>query len=595
MPIIDRTTRLRWRRRFRLRRRQVEDMGMQAEEQLERHFFRRLGRLADVRRFILSWILLVTVLIGVLTMQILALSNYYQNTVPVAGGTFTEGIIGSYTNANPLYAAGSVDNAVSQLIFSGLLKFDHNNKLAGNLAESWVADEREVMYTVTLRPNLKWQDGKPLTAEDVVFTYRTIQNADAQSPLFNSWQKITVEAKDARTVVFTLPSPLSSFPDSLTNGIVPRHLLQDTPPAQLRSIPFNTVAPVGSGPFKWDRIEVTGVTPENRSEQIGLVPNPHYHGSKPKLQRFIIRSFREEKRMVESFETRELSAMSGLGALPEEIKNEEGIIEYSMPLTRQVTVFFKTTHDLLADVKVRQALVQAVDQKEVVKGLGYPVIAARSPFLPTHIGYSRDLLQLNTNVEQANKLLDEAGWKVGADGIRSKDKRPLQFQLFSQSTPEYQHVTSELQRQWKAVGVNTQVLLQQDSDFKSTVSNHGYDMLLYSISLGNDPDVYAYWHSTQADVRSPNRMNFSEYKSTPADKALEAGRSRSDPALRAVKYKPFLETWRNDAPALTLYQPRYLYVSRGRVHGLDQPELNSPINRYSNLENWMIRLGKATK
>jgi len=593
--MIDRTAKLRWRRRYKSRKRQVEGIGTQAEEHLERHFFRRLARLGEVRKFVVNWVLLLVLLTGLVAAQSRGLSGYYQDTVPVPGGTVTEGIVGSFTNANPLYATGTVDSAVSQLVFSGLMKFDENNELVGNLAESWQIDDREVTYTVKLRPNIKWHDGTPLTSDDVVFTYATIQNPDAQSPLFNSWQKIKVEATDPQTIVFTLPAPLSSFVYSLTNGIVPQHLLSDIPATQLRSHRFNTVNPIGSGPFKWDRIEVIGTTPEERAEQIGLVPNNDYYKQKPKLQQYIIRSFRDDKRMVESFKNHELTAISGLDSLPDELKNDNGVKARYIPMNGQVVVFFKTSQEFLADIKVRKALVQAYDQADLLKGFGYPVVASKSPFLPKHIGYNKDLVQLASNKEEAKKLLDEAGWLPGKEGIRHKNNLPLTIRLYSQSNSEYAYVTQRLQEQWRSIGVDVQVFLQQDADFKSTVSNHAYDALLYGVSLGPDPDAYAYWHSSQADVRSAYRLNFSEYKSTQADKSLEAGRSRSDPALRALRYKPFLEAWRADAPALVLYQPSFLFVSRGDISGFDPASLNSATNRYANIEDWMIRLGKANK
>lgn len=240
--MIDRTTKLRWRRRVRHSKRQVEDLGVQAEEQLERHFIRRLHRLWEVRRFVLTWLLLLSLMITGVVFQNRRLSGHYQSLQPVPGGSFTEGIIGAFTNANPLYASGAVDASVSKLVFAGLMKYDQSNHLVGDLAEKWTVDDRGLHYTVTLRPNLVWQDGQSLTADDVVFTYQTIQNPDAKSPFLGSWQGIKVDAKNARTVEFTLPNVLASFPYSLTNGIVPKHLLNNIPPTQLRSVRFNTAS-----------------------------------------------------------------------------------------------------------------------------------------------------------------------------------------------------------------------------------------------------------------------------------------------------------------------------------------------------------------
>src|SRR5580704_13764527 len=114
---------------FRRGRRQVEDIGSQAEEQFEQHLIQRLGRLLNVRRFVLVWLALIVFLIGGVTAQLLALSNYYQSVQPVPGGIYTEGILGDFTNANPLYATGSVDSAVSKLLFAGLLTYNNQNQL----------------------------------------------------------------------------------------------------------------------------------------------------------------------------------------------------------------------------------------------------------------------------------------------------------------------------------------------------------------------------------------------------------------------------------------------------------------------------------
>lgn len=587
--MVDRTTKLRWRRRVRRSQKHVENIGSQAEVGLEQHFFRRLSRLTGVRRFVAGWLALITLLIIGLVVQTRALSRHFLTYKPVPGGVFVEGITGSFTNANPLYASGSVDSSVSKLVFSGLMKYDSNNRLVEDLAEKIEIDPRAVTITATLKPNLTWHDGKPLTAADVVFTYKTIQNPDAKSPLFANWQGVKIEAKDDRTVIFTLPHGLVSFPNSLTNGIVPRHLLDNIPPTQLRSIAFNNAKPIGSGPFKWDVVEVHGETPDTREERIGLIPNPGYHFGQPKLARYTIRAFHDETKLIQSFKKQELTAAAGLETIPDGISNDPTVVDYNVPLTGEVMVFLKNSHEILKDQKVRQALTRATNTHEVLSGLGYPVITAQEPFLKSHIGYNKELTQLSPNAEEARNILETNGWKVGPDGIRVKNGQALSFRLYSQSNSQYAFVTQVLQHQWRAVGIDAQVILQQESDLQSTIAFHNYDALLFGISVGTDPDVFAYWHSSQADPRSINRLNFSEYKSGVADSSLEGGRARVDPNLRVIKYKSFLEAWRNDAPAIALYQPRFLYVSQDTIHNFNPTIMNAPEERYSNVENWMIR------
>jgi peptide/nickel transport system substrate-binding protein len=591
---VNRAARLRWRRSLKRSRRQVEDIGFQAEEQLERHVIRRMNKFNTVWRFMLGWLVLAGLMAGLTVYQYRGLSAYYQTTQPVAGGTFTEGILGTFTNANPLYAAGSVDTSVARLVFSGLLRYDQKNRLVGDLAAGWKSDASGQVYTITLRDKLKWHDGAPLTSADVVFTYQTIQNADAKSPLFNSWSGIKVEAISPLEVRFSLPNSLASFPYGLTTGIVPKHKLQDVPVAELRSTRFNTASPVGAGPYKWEAIEVVGDNAEDREERIALLPNSEYQLGEPKLQRFVVRTFRDEKRMIDAFDKRELTAMSGLESLPDSIETQAGVVTNSIVTTSQVNVFFKTTSGPLADTKVRQALVRGVRQGDVVKELGYPVVTSRGPLLEGQIGYDRNLLQVSYDQAAANKLLDEAGWPKNAEGIRQKGAQKLSFKLFTQSTSDYRAISSRLQMQWKELGVDVSVDLQEDADLQNTITYHNYDALLYGIAIGADPDVFVYWHSSQADPRLTSRPNFSEYKSTAADKALEAGRTRTDAQLRAIKYRPFLEAWRQDVPAVSLYQPRLLWVTRGDVYYFNLTTVNGASDRYNNVHNWMIREAKVT-
>lgn len=593
--MIDRTTKLRWRRRYRRSRRQVEDISQQAEDHLERHFFRRLSRLWEVRRFIMAWILLLVLLIGGLVVQTRNLSAYYQKSVPAPGGIYTEGILGSFTNANPLYATGAVDAAVAHLVFAGLFTFNNQNQLVGDLAEKFDVDDSGKLYTVHLKKGLTWHDGQPLSSADVAFTYHVIQNPDAQSPLASSWAGIKITAVDPLTVTFELPNALSAFSQSMTNGIVPQHLLDGIPMQQLRSVPFNSVRPIGSGPFMWQNIEVIGTTPETREERIALLPNANYHGGAPKLGGFIIRSFHDEDRLIKSFSRQELNGVAGLNSIPDKVKNDSDVHDYNIPLTSGVFVFFKTSHEILQDVKVRQALVRAANVSEIISNLGYPVIGLQEPLLASQIGFDKALRESQYSTAEANRLLDEAGWQKGSDGLRKKGNQTLSFKLYSQNTGEYTYVTKVLQKQWQAIGVDLQVFLEPATDMQAVLTSHSYDALLYGIALGSDPDVYAFWHSSQADLRAANRLNFSEYRSTTGDKSLEAGRTRTDNAIRAIKYKPFLEAWRTDAPALALYQPRFLYLTHGQLFNFNPVVMNSDIGRYADVQNWMIKQAKVYK
>lgn len=592
--MINRTTKLRWRRRLRRGRKQVGDLSQQTEEHLDKHFFRRLNRLINVRRFIGVWILLMVLLISINLVQTYDLSTYYQTQLPAAGGDYSEGIVGSFSNANPLFATSDVDTTVSRLIFAGLLKYNQDNQLVGDLAQSWTSNSSGIDWTVHLKPNLRWQDGAPLTASDVGFTYHLIQDPDVGSPLFNSFSGVNVKVVNSTTIEFNLPSPLSSFPDSLTNGIVPEHLLSSLPPAAIRSATFNTYNPIGAGPFKWETVQVEGLSSASTEQQIGLVPNHYYYGGTPKLNEFTVDAFSSQNQMIRAFSGRSIDAMVGLNSLPPHFSSNQSIYSYNVPLTAEVMAFFNTSAGVLSDVKVRQALVEGINESKIISGLGYPVIPAKSPLLPFQAGYNPNVLQLSTNVSQAEQLLTQDGWTVGQGGIRYKSGQALTFDLATQSNNEYDYVASSLKSQWRAIGANVQVISEQQTNFQNTLTSRSYNAILYGISIGADPDVFVYWDSSQAAPNAIPGLNLSLYKNPTVDQSIEAGRTVINPELQAIKYLPFLQSWQNDAPALALYQPRFLYVTRGKLYGFSPIMINEDTDRFANVQNWEIQTIKQT-
>jgi peptide/nickel transport system substrate-binding protein len=365
--------------------------------------------------------------------------------------------------------------------------------------------------------------------------------------------------------------------------------------ADMRSVAFNTRKPVGAGPFEWQAIELNGASVDNRQEHIALKPFANYHDGKPKLSSFVVRTFRSEEQLVNSFQKQEVNAIVGLTDMPDQLQNDSDMRAYNLPLTAAVMAFFKTSEGVLADRGVRSALVQASDVPSIIASLPYVTLPVREPLLPGQPGYNAAYQQSAYNLAAAKAQLDAAGWVPGKDGIRRKAGQPLTFQLTAQNNGEYPTVARELARQWRLVGADVKVIVSPDeATFQNTLAYHSYDAVLHGISIGVDPDVYVYWSSTQADERAPVRLNLSEYRSRQADTALESGRTRLDPQLRAEKYKPFLQAWQADAPALGLYQPRFLYITRGTLFGLSEHPINTDADRFASVLDWQIRQAYKT-
>lgn len=586
--MVDVQTKQKFKKVFRRRQKNAAEFSRQADEQIDRFLISRFERLVFVRRFVALWCGLFIVLLVVGVLQLRALGNYYQTLKPVAGGIYSEGVVGTFTNANPIYVTSAADSSVSHLVFSSLFKYNKNNILVGDLATGWSLSANQTRYSVHLRHGVSWHDGQPFTAADVVFTYQTIQDPEAQSSLYSSWQNIKVSQQGNYTVNFDLPNPLSSFPYSLTNGIIPAHAFKNILPIQMRSALFNE-SPVGTGPFEWKYVEVTGEKSANTEQHVTLAAYDHYWNGHPALDGINLTTFSDERHMTSAFNKKQINAMDGLDSVPTNLKSDKSVHIYNVPLTSEVMAFLNNSNPILADANVRKAMVSGINTQKVRSQLQYPVVAANEPLLAGQLGYDPTVQQLPFSQAVAEQLLTQNGW-ANTGGVLTKNALPMQFTMAAADTPDYAQVAQELQRQWAQLGIKVTVHYYSTNDLQNTIiANHAYDILLYGISIGVDPDVFAYWDGSQASLSSQGHLNLSEYKSQAANQALEGARTRVDPTLRAIKYKEFLTAWSSDAPALALYQPNFLYVSRGQVFNFNDKQINNNADRFDNVSQWMIR------
>ena len=577
-----------FKRRIKLYKNSFLDFFENTNKQLDRHIFRRTHNLHASRRFAIGWMSLMVVIAIGLFVQIRAASSAYLEIVPANGGVFVEGYVGNVKNMNPLYSSNSVDNALTKLMFSSLLTYNEKNELIGDLAEKWTSDEVGKVYTVTLRKDAKWHDGEAVTPEDVVYTYNSIQNAKVQSPLSSSWKGVKVERTGDWDVTFTLPNSYSPFPHLLTNGIVPEHILKDIDPSQLRGSRFNTASPVGSGPFTFRSIDVDKQG-DNQTEIVQLSKNDSYYNSVPKLDGFTIKTFKDKQDMQSALNSKDIT---GAAFVDHQDNNKEN--EFLFTQTSGLYVFMNNSKPPFDSPQIREAIARATSPGLVSSTLPYATLPVRSPLLVGQVGYSKDYVQKGTDIELANKLLTESGWAwQQGEPYRKKDGKELTVQLVSEKSDDYVKFVEQLQKQWAAVGVKAEVSLEdQDTIAATTLASKKYDALLYAINIGPDPDVYVYWHSSQAKPDAKPGLNFSLYSSKQADEALEAGRSRTNPSLRAAKYKPFLAAWQKDVPAIGLHQPVFSYSTNIPVYGLQEKTINIPSDHLNNVNQWQINTKK---
>lgn len=542
---------------------------------------RRFANLREVRRHAVGWLLLVGSLTFLAFWQAGVAATPYSIKSPAEGGVYTEGVFGALDNLNPLYASTPAERSASRLLFANLLTYDDKNDLVGELAEHWQADPTGREYTVQLRPHAVWQDNVPVTADDVLFTFNLIKDADTRSALYAGWRNIGIEKIDDLTVRFTLPVPYAAFPNSLVIGILPRHILKDIHPAEMRSIAYNRSPTVASGPFQFQ--DLSSVDLQKNHYLLRMTANSHYVLGAPKLTGFQLHAYKDSENLPRAYNSQEVASFSDASLTQLGTVSSNAAV-MNAPLYNGVYAFLKMDSPYLADVKVRQALQSATNQPAIIKLFNNKVQELRGPLLPGQIGYRQEVGQPGLDEERAKQLLDAAGWALGPNGKRQKDGQPLRLRVVTVNSGNYPTVAEEVMRQWARIGVEFDSLVVKPEDVQQNVIiPRAYDVLVYEVAIGRDPDGYAYWHSSQASALG---LNLSNYKSAKVDDELDSARTRLDPALREAKYRLFVQQWVSDVPAIGLYRPALSYVQNKNVSTFSERPLVDATDRYFNIHYW---------
>ena len=552
-----------------------------SSKHIGKYVTRRASRIGDVRRFVASWLLLVLLLIIGTFAGLMQVRSGSAQSTPVAGGIYTEGMVGEVNNLNPLFSNGMVDDSIGRLLFNGLYRHDEDGKLVPDMAVDYKIDESKKIYTVKLRDDVRWHDSQPLTAEDVVYTIGIIQNPETRSTSFASWQGVKVSQVDKLTVKFELPAPFAPFPGALTVPILPSHLLKEIPANKIRTTSFNT-NPVGTGPFIFKALRSESL----KQRKVEFTANKSYFRGSPKLDGFVIHLYPEDESLAGALKAREITAAVDLKSeTAASFRSDKSIRFTDIPLNSGVFAFYKNTSPILTDEKVRRALTLSVNRETVLSLFDSRYAPLKTPLLPSQLGYDARFNQI-TNLQEASRLLDEAGWVKQPNGIRAKDGTSLELNMITVNSAQYSAMAGSLQKQWAAIGVkvNSQLLILEQLQ-QNGLSAHSYDILLYGISIGYDPDVYAYWHSSQA--RSGG-LNFSEWKSSRADSSLEVARTRLEDVLRKARYETFLDEWQKSSPAVALYIPRVIYAYHQNAQGIMPVPSNNASDRLTNVEDWTV-------
>lgn len=513
--------------------------------------------------------------------------------VPGVGGTYTEGLVGAPKLINPLFAPlNDVDRDLTSLIFSGLFRPNDQLEPVPDLAERYQWSEDGKTLEVTLRKDVRFHDGVPLSADDVVFTYQASKNPATRSPLAGQFQGVTIVRVDDSTVQFQLPEPNPSFLLSLTLGILPAHIWEEIPDANAHLADAN-LKPIGSGPYK-----VSTFTRDSRGQilHFNLKRFPSYYGIKPLIEEVRMRFFSDRPQAEAALRNGQIDGLAFLPWAEATSLLSENYIIHRIELPQETIAFFNVKHALLKDVRVREALAMAVDSDELASLIGehVSVVTSPYPFLEYATGTKPDL-------EAARAKLDALGWKlpeggmvrqfVGTSAARSATSTAsstnLALTILVPNQPDLQKVAELLKRRWSLAGAEVSIVSDEpETLLREALEKRDYQVLVTNVLLPPNQDLTAFWASKNA---SGNGLNLSNLADRDIDSALErVANATTTQSLLAARIA-FSDEIAERTPALFLLRPVYAYLLSRRIHGTGDVRLLKPADRFLNINNWYVR------
>ena len=505
---------------------------------------------------------------------------------PLRGGTYREAVVGSPRLINPVLATLDVEKDLTRLMFSSLLRYNREGRLVGDLAERFEIDENGRAIHFTLRENARFHDGQPLTAKDAAFTLSVIKDPLWRSPLWRSFQNVEAVELDERSIVFRADALIPGFADLFTFGILPEHIWSQVAPESARLAVWNT-KPVGSGPYQFASLAKYG---DGTVQFYRLKAYGEYHRGAPYIKEIIIQFFSEFDSALGALREH---TVEGVSFVPERLREKipgSGVRAQRIEFPKFTALFFQDRNaSILRDKNVRRALELALDRAEIAKLIAdaQPI---RTAFLESQLGHARTLPASAFDPEQARQTLIGAGWKNDEQGWAKGDQR-LKLTLTAPDESSHLIAAGAVKQAWEKLGVEVKLEAVSRGAFELGILRpRSFEVLLFSIITGRDPDPYAFWHSTQTD--DPG-LNFSSVTSRNIDAALEQGRSTLEDQARLEAYLKFQEEFSKEAPAILLYVSPYVYAQSKRIRASASAVIYAPADRFNEVEKWFIRFRPA--
>jgi peptide/nickel transport system substrate-binding protein len=489
------------------------------------------------------------------------------------GGTVIVGTSQEAVNYNPLlYANNGPETAPEVLMFDSLMKLLPDGTLAPNLAAEvpTVANggisEDGLSWTFKLIQNAKWHDGQPFTSDDVKFTYDTVMNAKGVRSRVGHDRVDTLETPDEYTVVIKLKEAYAPFQLVWTQGttaVIPKHILDGK---DLLTDPFNTSAPVGTGPFKF--VEHVG------GDHLTVERNPDYHGTVAKVDRIVLQVIPELPTLFGRLKTGEIDVIDYQGIPPDQFQegDQADYVEFTYPSSYVEFIYFNNGKPWFQDKRVKQALYHAIDVDTIIDTIYYGTQPKTLTYLsPAHWAYNGEVTTYPFDLDKANALLDEAGWAKGSDGIRENNGVKLAFTNSTTAGNTAREAAQQIiQQDWKKIGVSMEIKnMPAAVVWGNYTTNSEFDTLMvaWNDAISSDPDCTSRLHSQFIPREAGTGANYVQFKNADADALMEQGAAELDQAKRTDIYRQLQALLAEELPWAPMFNNTNLFGRRSNIQG----------------------------
>ncbi len=504
--------------------------------------------------------------------------QFSADPIPVTGDRFITGSIAEPKNLIPILASDGASATIVGQVFNGLVKYDANIELTGDLAERWEVSEDGLEITFHLRKNVRWHDGYPFTSEDVLFTYQKLIDPKVPTPYSGDFERVKdVEIVDSHTVKVTYKEPFSPGLASWGMAVMPKHLLENE---DLTNTPFSR-NPIGTGPYRFKEWKT--------AQYVELEVNPDYFEGRPYIDGYLDRVIPDQSTL---FLELRVEGVDSLNLTPLQYQRQTGspffketYQRFRYPSFSYAYIGYNLADPRFKDLRVRKALTMGLNRQAIIDGILFGLgRESTGPFVPTSWAYNPKVSPLPYDPDEAKRLLAEAGWEDhDGDGWLDKEGERFEFTLITNQGNEQRKMIAELaQRQWEKLGIRVKIWIIEWTAFISQfIDQKKFEAFILGWGLGRDPDLYDIWHSSKTRA---GEFNFIQYHNEAVDQLIEEGRRTFDQEKRKAIYHRLHWMIYEDQPCTFLYVPDALPIFHARFKGIEL----APLGVGHNFIKWYV-------